>query len=141
MNAANAIYGMMGSAGLFYILIALTIFLFQWPFSQSFMIRLLAWGIGLCVTIGLKSILTISCNKAQYRSFYRIRPHSANLSALALECWYIGLGGSVRRVYEHVYLTRLYRAFSSDCDLFSVTGVTRSRHTISVWSALLRRKD
>ena len=96
MNTANAIYGLLGSAGLFYLLVALISFLFQWPFSQGTMLCLLAWGLGLSVTMGLKMIMTMSFRRAQYRSFYRIRPHFANLSALALECWYIGLGGSVR---------------------------------------------
>ena len=85
MNSANALYGMIGSASLFYLLIALILFLFQWPFSQKFMIRLLAWGIGLSVTIGLKMVLTMGCRAVQYRSFYRIRPHAANISSLALE--------------------------------------------------------
>jgi hypothetical protein len=86
---------MLGSAALFWLLIALILFLFQWPFSQGVMISLTAWCIGLAFTCGLKYLLTLSCRVAQYRSFYRIRPSGANLSALALECWYIGIGGSV----------------------------------------------
>jgi hypothetical protein len=86
---------MLGSAALFWLLIGLILFLFQWPFSQSLMISLTAWCIGLAFTCGLKYLLTLSCRVAQYRSFYRIRPNGANISALALECWYIGLGGSV----------------------------------------------
>jgi hypothetical protein len=95
MNTANAIYGMIGSAALFWLLIGLILFLFQWPFSQGFMINLTAWCIGLGFTCGLKYLLTLSCRLAQYKSFYRIRPSGANISALALECWYIGLGSSV----------------------------------------------
>jgi hypothetical protein len=95
MNTANAIYGMLGSAGLFWLLIGFILFLFQWPFSQDVMITLTAWCIGLGFTCGLKYLLTLSCRLVQYRSFYRIRPSGANISALALECWYIGLGGSV----------------------------------------------
>jgi hypothetical protein len=95
MNTANAIYGMIGSAGLFWLLIGFILFLFQWPPSQDVMITLTAWCIGLGFTCGLKYLLTLSCRLAQYRSFYRIRPSGANISALALECWYIGLGGSV----------------------------------------------
>lgn len=95
MNTANAIYGLIGSAILFYLMVGLILFLFQWPFSQDFMRRMLSWGLGLGITMGLKMVLTMSCRRVQYRSFYRIRPHAANLSALALECWYAGLGGSV----------------------------------------------
>jgi len=94
------VYGMLGSAGLIYLLVGLILFLFQWPFSQKFMINLLAWGLGLSVTIGLKMLLTMSCRAVEYRSFYRIRPHAANITALVLECWYIGLGGSVRTLRQ-----------------------------------------
>jgi hypothetical protein len=95
MNTANAIYGMIGSAALFWLLIGSVLFLFQWPFSQSFMLHLTVWGAGLGVTCGLKFLLTLTCRSAQYRAFYRIRPSGASLSSLALECWYLGLGGSV----------------------------------------------
>ena len=86
---------MLGSAGLYFVLVGLILFLFQWSFSQKFMIRLLGWGLGLGITIALKVLLTMSCRAAQYRSFYRIRPKAATLSSLLLECWFIGLGGSV----------------------------------------------
>jgi hypothetical protein len=56
---------------------------------------LLAWCLGLTITIVLKMILTTFCRSKQYRSFYRIRPRAARLSSLALECWFVGLGGSV----------------------------------------------
>lgn len=44
MNTGNAIYGLIGSASLFYAVIGLVIFLFIWDFSQPLMIRILAWG-------------------------------------------------------------------------------------------------
>lgn len=59
------------------------------------MIILLGWGIGLTVTITLKVILTKTCNAAQFRSFFRVKPLSASFTCLALECWYIGVGGSL----------------------------------------------
>ena len=95
MNTGNAVYGMIGAAGLFYLVIGIVLLLFQWNFSQPFMLRLLAWGIGLGITCGLKYVLTLGCRKAQYRGFYRVRPAAASLTSLALECWFIGLGGSV----------------------------------------------
>lgn len=51
--------------------------------------------IGLTVTIVLKMILTTFCRKNFYRAYYRIKPGKMNLSSLALECWFIGLGGGV----------------------------------------------
>lgn len=59
------------------------------------MLTLLAWGIGLTITIVLKMIVTMFCRHQFYRAFFRTRPLKANISSLALECWYIGLGGGV----------------------------------------------
>jgi hypothetical protein len=95
MNTANAIYGMIAASSLFFVVVALVIFLFIWPVSQEIMLILLAWGIGLTVTIVLKMILTTFCRKQFFRAFYRVYPGRANISSLALECWFIGLGGGV----------------------------------------------
>lgn len=95
MNTANAIYGMIAAVGLFFVLIGLAIFLFIWEVTQEIMLLILAWGIGLGITIELKVLLTGFCRKRFFRAFYRVNPGKANLSALALECWFIGLGGGV----------------------------------------------
>lgn len=95
MNLANAVYGLLGAAVLWYAGIALIIYLYVWPVTRDFVIILTAWLLGLGVTIGLKMVLTGICQKAQYRAFFRIRPRAARISSLALECWFIGLGGSV----------------------------------------------
>jgi len=95
MNTANAIYGMLAGCTVFYVLIALVIFLFQWDFSREFALLLLAWGIGLSITMLLKMIMTGFCRNSFFRAFYRISPGRANLATLALETWFIGLGGGV----------------------------------------------
>lgn len=59
------------------------------------MIKLLAWGMGLSATILLKMAMTTTCRNTFMRAFYRIRPFSSNLSTLALEAWFLGLGSSV----------------------------------------------
>lgn len=59
------------------------------------MIKVLAWCLGLSATIGLKMILTKTCQQKFFRSFYRTRPHQSNISTLALETWYLGLGSGV----------------------------------------------
>jgi hypothetical protein len=59
------------------------------------MIVILAWSIGLGITVGLKTLLTLGCRRSHYRSFFRVKPRQANIATLALECWFIGLGGGV----------------------------------------------
>lgn len=86
---------MLAAGALFYVIVALFIFLLIWPFSRSFMFVLLAWGIGIGITCGMKYVLTLFCRKSYFRSFMRVRPGAANISTLALECWFIGLGGGV----------------------------------------------
>lgn len=94
-NTGNAIYGLIGSAALFYFIIGLIIFLFRYSATHNFMVRIFVWGLGLAITISMKMILVKTCQTSMYKSFYRIKPRSANLSVLALECWFIGLGSSV----------------------------------------------
>ena len=95
MNTGNAIFGILGSAVLFYLLIGLVIFLFTYDATEGFMIRVAVWGLGLTITVMLKVVLVKTCRTTMYKSFFRTKPKSANLSALALECWFIGLGPSV----------------------------------------------
>lgn len=59
------------------------------------MMKVLSWFLGLMITILLKYLLTIMLRKKLYIAFLRKRPCLGNLSALAMECWNIGLGGGV----------------------------------------------
>lgn len=95
MNTANAVYAMVAAAGLFFVLVSLLLFLFIWPFSRDIMLVLCGWGLGLGITIGLKVLLTLFCRKRFFRSFYRISEGGSNMASLALECWYIGIGGGI----------------------------------------------
>ena len=94
MNTGNAIYGLLGASIVFWFLVALVIFLFIWNFSQTFMLRVLGWGLGLTLTMMFKTVMTKTCRRS-FRGFYRTHPRSYNLSNLALECWFLGLGASV----------------------------------------------
>lgn len=95
MNLGNAIYGLVAAALLWYVVIFAFIFIYVWPISRDGALWLTAWGLGLGITIGIKMVITMICQSIQYRAFFRIRPQAARLSTLALECWFIGLGGGV----------------------------------------------
>lgn len=95
VNTANAIYGMIGAASLYWLMVGCLIFLCVWPFSQDLMIQILAWSLGIGATVILKMVGTTLCRALQYRCFYRIHPRAASFTSLLLECWYIGLGSSV----------------------------------------------
>lgn len=95
-NLANAVYGLLAAAGLWYVVVFAVVFIFVWPITRDGALWLTAWLLGLCVTIALKVVLTRLCRTAQYRAFFRIRPRGARLASLAFETWFIGLGGGGR---------------------------------------------
>lgn len=105
MNLGNAVYGLIAAAGLWFICVSSVIFIYAWPITREGTLYATASAIGLCTTIGLKIALTKVCQHVQYRAFFRIRPQGARLSALALECWFIGLGGGVLVSYKFVRVT------------------------------------
>ena len=80
---------------LFFIFFGGLIFLFLWPITRDSMMIVLSWFLGLMITIVLKVLLTMLLRKKLYIAFFRKRPCLGNLSALAMECWNIGLGGGV----------------------------------------------
>lgn len=50
---------------------------------------------GLTITVLTKKLLVRTCQTTMYKSFYRTKPRSADMSTLLLECWFLGLGSSV----------------------------------------------
>ena len=94
-SPGNMIYGLIGSQLLFFLFFGMLVFLFLWPVTSAFMIHILAWFTALMITILSKYLLTRLFRKKYYSAFYRRRPRAANLSALAMECWHLGLGGGV----------------------------------------------
>lgn len=66
-------------------------------FASTLQVLLVAWGLGLTITIVLKMVLVKTCRKKFYAGFYRTNPNAANLAILALECWFIGMGGGGKR--------------------------------------------
>lgn len=89
------IYAAIGSAGMFFLLVAGILFLKFWPPTAYVMTLVIAWGIGLTITVGAKMILTMFCGKNYWKGFYRRRPAASNISSLAFECWHLGLAGGV----------------------------------------------
>lgn len=92
-NISNMMYGLVGAMTLFLTFFGGIIFLFLWNPTNQFMMSVLAWGLGLTITMTVKTVLVKICRKAQYQSFYRKRPRSANLVSLAMECWTLGVAG------------------------------------------------
>lgn len=77
---------MFGAALLFFFLIGLVLFLFIWPATKDFMILLLAWGLGLGITICIKYLVQTVWRFRFYAGLYRTHPTRANMTQLALEC-------------------------------------------------------
>jgi hypothetical protein len=94
-NTGNMLYASIGMSGFFFVMVAGLLFLLFWPPTSEFMTLLVAWGLGLGITVGLKMFLTMLCGKNFWKGLYRRRPASANVSSLAYECWHLGLGGGV----------------------------------------------
>lgn len=44
-------------------------------------------------TLTVKTVLVMTCRRAQYVAFYRSRPRAANFMSLAMESWMLGLAG------------------------------------------------
>jgi hypothetical protein len=95
MNLGNAIFGLIAASVLWLFVVYLVIWIFVWPPTRDIAKSLAALCIGLGATIGMKMVITRACRKRQYRAFFRIQPRAARVSSLALECWFIGLGGGV----------------------------------------------
>jgi hypothetical protein len=94
-NTGNMIYAFAGSAAMLYLIFGGLLFLCFWEPTAQFMLYVIAWGIGLTVTILLKTIVTALCRSRNIKAFFRTRPGAANIASLALECWHIGLGSGV----------------------------------------------
>lgn len=89
------IYAAVGAAVMFFLIVAGLLFLVFWPPTAYFMTLVIAWAIGLSITVGAKMVLTMICGTNYWKSFYRSRPAASNVSSLAYECWHLGLGGGV----------------------------------------------
>lgn len=81
-NVGNAVYAMLGTSILFFGLVSGFLFLCIWPFTRGLIKLIAAWGIGLVITILLKTILVVGCRSNFYQAFCRTRPLSANFAAL-----------------------------------------------------------
>lgn len=104
VNTANALYGLISMALLFYLVCGFIIFLFVWPISQSRMFFLCTSMAGISITVAIKILITKALKKQHYRRMYRIRPAAARLTSLALECWQLGLASSIALVRISQYL-------------------------------------
>mmetsp|Transcript_4552 Transcript_4552/g.6657 ORF Transcript_4552/g.6657 Transcript_4552/m.6657 type:complete len:372 (-) Transcript_4552:699-1814(-) len=68
-NIGGMIYALLGSFVLMFVLFAGLIFLFVWPVTAHFMMLVLSWCLGLCITIGIKTIMLMFC-RANFQSAF-----------------------------------------------------------------------
>jgi hypothetical protein len=73
---------MIGAGVMFFFIFSLVIFLFIWEFSRGLMLTLLAWGIGLGITIGLKFLATLFCKSFSHNICYPIGPLLTHFSPI-----------------------------------------------------------
>ena len=92
-NVANAVYALIGSASLFFVLFGGILFLFLWPVTSQTMFLILSWCLGLSITIGIKTIVMMLSRKEFHQALVRTRVKASNYNALAMECWQLGVGG------------------------------------------------
>eukprot|EP00563_Minutocellus_polymorphus_P001449 CAMPEP_0181036292 /NCGR_PEP_ID=MMETSP1070-20121207/8772_1 /TAXON_ID=265543 /ORGANISM="Minutocellus polymorphus, Strain NH13" /LENGTH=443 /DNA_ID=CAMNT_0023113895 /DNA_START=193 /DNA_END=1524 /DNA_ORIENTATION=+ len=92
-NVPNAIYALLGSASLFFVIFGGILFLFLWPVSSQTMNLILSWCLGLSITIGIKTMLMMFSRKEFHQALMRKRVKASNYNALAMECWQLGVGG------------------------------------------------
>ena len=126
MNIGNAIYAMLGSSFLIFFIVGLLIFLCIWPYTQHIMLLIIAWGLGLGITILVRMIVSRCFRKRFYAAFYRTHPKMANMTTLLFECWYIGIGGGV-------LVTRFAQILLAGCFYVGRTDVPFLSKDVSVF--------
>jgi len=85
-------------------------FLLLWPVTNPIFLDILSQGIGIGVTILLKTVATYFALKASYAGFYRTKPMFANIFCFALECWNLALTlfAIVTRLVKFVAAASIY---------------------------------
>jgi len=83
------------SSWLIGLIIGFVVFLFLWQVTRSRVLGLLYYGLGIIITIAMKMLVLLLLRGKLYTAFYRKIPASANIIAIALECWNIGISAGV----------------------------------------------
>mmetsp|Transcript_11005 Transcript_11005/g.16619 ORF Transcript_11005/g.16619 Transcript_11005/m.16619 type:complete len:884 (-) Transcript_11005:209-2860(-) len=94
-NVANQLYALLGSMLLFWFLGGLAVFIYIWELTRDGMKALTALCIGLVVTILMKMVVVGEFRKRYNQAFHRTNPAAANVVALLMESWQLGLGAGV----------------------------------------------
>lgn len=89
---ADMMYMMLGSMALLWFIFAACLFLLFWPLTQTLMLYLIAWGLGLTITVAARMIVQWACRRSFSKGMYRVRVKPDNIKNLALECWRMGTG-------------------------------------------------
>ena len=91
---ADMMYMMLGSMGLLWFILTACLFLLFWPITQTLMLYLIAWGLGLTITVAARMVVQWICRTHFTKALYRKRVKADNIKNLALVCWRMGTGSA-----------------------------------------------
>jgi len=77
------------------LIVGFIVFLFLWQVTRTRVLGILYYGIGIIITIAIRVLVLLLLRGKLYTAFYRKIPASANIIAIALECWNIGISAGV----------------------------------------------
>merc|ERR1719291_1079106 len=91
-------------------IVGFIVFLFLWQVTRAPLLGFLYYAIGIVITIIMKKLLLLPIRSKLHTAFYRKTPASANIIAIALECWNIGIssGVAIARAVKLLVVTILH---------------------------------
>lgn len=91
---ADMMYMMLGSMALLWLIVTACLFLLFWPVTQTLMLYLIAWGLGLTITVVARMVVQWLCRTHFTKGMYRKRVKADNIKNLSLVCWRMGTGSA-----------------------------------------------
>uniref|UniRef100_A0A7S3UDG6 Uncharacterized protein n=1 Tax=Picocystis salinarum TaxID=88271 RepID=A0A7S3UDG6_9CHLO len=91
---ADMMYMMLGSMALLWFIVTACLFLLFWPLTQTLMLYLIAWGLGLTITVVARMVVQWLCRTHFIKGMYRKHVKADNIKNLSLVCWRMGTGSA-----------------------------------------------